>query len=566
MSTTILQHHKTADQKNIRHKFDMDAEKKSFVLSEGSPESFKADTWAEIISGTFARSPFFRVPEFLSSMAACAQQFRQTKFEYNEDPAIADIEKKKQPGGGTASIIAVQYDEEKGTLDIISCGNSNVFIIRNSTQEDATIACFPYDIFDALDTNRHFLNSEELLRGKVDSHFFKNKRIVIDKTDTIILASNFLSRMLLRKKELHNASEVLKELIAINDYSTLHRFCLKHKQRRELEDEEVSVAIIKMEAYEVVRKILPPVHTPQHMQQQQHELHVASHTAHNKTVDVEDIPAVVINVEEQEKKTRHTSRFPPPREEKHEPRHASSHVKPGERIEKEHISEVIIDVKEQGKKAANLPTHKEEIHKSKHESHMSRERSHKSSGHNIAHYSGRSSHSSDWHSDDYGRVKSALHRSKKKSRLYQQLLAGSLIAIFLLLCAWLYSSGHPDTRPVVNMLPQNETDNSCADRLNVLNDSIAILNNKLSAAIGTEKVVIKKEVINNNYPRAHKHWPRHHSKDVYSDNGGKRKVIKVTKVTTVTTTKWVKKDKDVNIVEDTHSGGSSEQLRYKRIY
>ncbi len=562
MSTTILQHHKTADHKNIRHKFDMDAEKKSFVLSEGSPESFKADTWAEIISGTFARAPLFRVPEFLSSMAACAQQFRQTKFEYNEDPAVADVERKKQPGGGTASIIAVQYDEEKSTLDIISCGNSNVFIIRNSVQEDATIECFPYDTFDALDTNRHFLNSEELLRGKVDNHFLKNKTIVIDKTDTIILASNFLSRMLLRKKESHNAAEVLKELIAINDYSTLHHFCLKHKQRRELEDEEISVAIIKMEAFEQVSRIIPPVHRPQH-RQEHHEPHMASHTDHNKTVDVEDISAVVINVEEQEKNIRHTSRFPPPREEKHETRHASSHAKPGERIEKEQISEVIINVNEQGKKAAGPPPHKEEIHRSKHESHMSKERSHRSSGHIVVPYSGHSSRSSDWRNDDYSRVKTALYRSKKRSRLYQQLLAGSLIAIFLLLCAWLYSSGHPNTRPIVNMLPQNETDNSCADRVNALSDSIAILNNKLSTAITNEKVVIKKEVINNNYPRAHKHWPRHHNKEIYSDNGGKRKVIKVTKITTVTTTKWVKKDKDVDITEDTHRVGGSMQQRYK---
>jgi len=561
MSITILQHHRSTDHKSIRHKFDMDVQKKCYVLSEGASESFKPETWAEIISGTFAKNPRFYIPELITSLKAGAQQFRQTGVTHDDGTPAGALEKRKQPGGSTASLIGLQLSDDNRKLNVVGCGNCNLFIIKNIEYENSTITSFPYNTIASLDANRSFLNTEQLIQGKLDESFFRNTTIEVEKSDTIILVTGSLGRMLLKKNDLRTVIDLLKELIAINDYAALHHFCLKHKQGKELEDEEISVMILNAEEKDVLRRITPPMRFAIH-KDEKHTHVPASHTGQQAAKEIINISELVINVDEKEQLKNSN---PAPDEQKHKvEKHESKHIAHASHKKTtsvENVSGLIVNFDENGPRRKNEPApqhHKDEKHSSpRAASHKTHKEMHHESHRSSGHRSDRSYivpvYLPQRRRDSSRRRKKGFF-IKKEDRLYTGILATICLIILLLLgISFFKSDSRADTMQIVDkQLHQKEADDIYAERIKIMSDSINILNSQVNSLIIAEQDCEKRHTIVPVVPkhRVHKyahHRTRHiwhHHEDVpeiieeptISKTANTTTIIKTTKITTTTKT------------------------------
>ena len=248
MSITILQLHKRASYKfkNIQDKFAFNEANKCFALSDGTTQSFNSENWAEIITKHFVANPTFNKQMLINDFTNCVQEYKNSKFEFSTNPAKASLEKTKQNKGGTATFIGLQFLQDNH-FNVISCGDTNLFVISNDKVE-----YFPYSEIENLDANNFFINTEQLIQNKIDETYFQTKTFSFHNNDTILLATDALSRLLLKQPS------VASELTAINDFETLHKFCLTYWDKKEMEEDDISAIIIKVESKNKIQQILPP--------------------------------------------------------------------------------------------------------------------------------------------------------------------------------------------------------------------------------------------------------------------------------------------------------------------
>ncbi len=248
MNITILQLHKRASYqfKNIQDKFAFNETKKCFALSDGTTQSFYSETWAEIFTKYFVANPTFENQKLIADFTSCVEQFKNSNFKFSTNPAKASLEKTKQQKGGTTTFIGLQFLHDS-QFNVISCGDSNLFIISKDKVEH-----FPYSDINNLDSNNFFINTEQLLQNKIDETYFKTKTFSYQSNDTLILATDALSRLLLKQPN------VISELTAINDFESLHKFCLTYWEKKEMEEDDISAIIIKVESKNKIQHILPP--------------------------------------------------------------------------------------------------------------------------------------------------------------------------------------------------------------------------------------------------------------------------------------------------------------------
>lgn len=248
MNITILQLHKRASYKfeNIQDKFAINDANKSFALADGTTQSFNSETWAEIITKHFVHAPTFENEKLISNFTACVQEYKNAKFEYSIAPAIASLEKAKQDKGGTATFIGLQF-VDVNQLNVISSGDTNLFIIRNDE-----VDFFPYNEIETLDRNNFFINTEKLLENKIDETYFQTKTFFFHSGETFVLATDALSRLFLKQPK------TISEFITINDFNTLHKFCLTYWENKQMEEDDISAIIIKIESKNQLKVIQPP--------------------------------------------------------------------------------------------------------------------------------------------------------------------------------------------------------------------------------------------------------------------------------------------------------------------
>lgn len=248
MSITILQLHKRASYtfKNIQDKFAINEANKCFALADGTTQSFNSETWAEIITKHFVDAPTFENKKLISNFTNCVAEYKNAKFEFSSNPAKASLEKTKQNKGGTATFIGLQF-VENNQLNAISSGDTNLFIVRNDE-----IDFFPYKEIETLDANNYFINTEQLLQNKIDEAYFQLKTFFFHSGDIFILATDALSRLFLKQPK------TISEFISINDFDALHKFCLTNWENKQMEEDDISAIIIKVEVKNQVRKIQPP--------------------------------------------------------------------------------------------------------------------------------------------------------------------------------------------------------------------------------------------------------------------------------------------------------------------
>lgn len=248
MSITILQLHKRAsyDFKNIQDKCAINHNTKSFALADGTTQSFNSEIWAEIITKDFVSNPSFNANILLKSFQKRVSDYKNVDFNFSSNPAKASLEKAKANKGGTATFIGFQLNNNK--IDVISCGDSNLFLLN----EEGKIRTFPFSDLDSLDSNNQFINTEQLILEKIDDTFFKQTRLEVKENDIIILATDAISRLILKKPE------TISELLKIQKFDDLHHFCIKKWEHKELEEDDISVIIIPVAHNNQVKYIVPP--------------------------------------------------------------------------------------------------------------------------------------------------------------------------------------------------------------------------------------------------------------------------------------------------------------------
>jgi serine/threonine protein phosphatase PrpC len=249
MNTKIFQLHKRSsyEYKFIQDKFAVSKDQKVFALADGTTQSFQSEIWAKIITDNFVNEPFFNSTELINSFKEYASVFKKTKFEFSSNPAKASLEKAKLNKGGTSTFIGLKFITEK-QIEIISCGDSNVFILK----KDRKIKPFPFNNVNDLDSNNHFINTEQLINNVINDSFFQTNIFEINEGDTVILATDAISRLILKN------INILIDLIKYETFEDFLSFCIKHWENKGLEEDDITLIIIKIEEGESLKKIYPP--------------------------------------------------------------------------------------------------------------------------------------------------------------------------------------------------------------------------------------------------------------------------------------------------------------------
>lgn len=250
MSVTILQIHKRASYefKYIQDKYAISLDSKILALADGTTQSFSSEIWAEIITNEFENAPTFVPSEAIQLFKGCVEKYKNSKFEFSINPAKASLEKSKQNKGGTATFIALRFLNDN-KIELISCGDSNFFLLAS----DNNIISYPFSDLDSLDANNNFINTEALIQEKIDDTHFTVKSFEYQHGDRFILATDALSRFLIKKPSAFN------ELLQIEDFEQLNIFCAKYWDSKELQEDDISAIILNIDNKNTKKIIIPPI-------------------------------------------------------------------------------------------------------------------------------------------------------------------------------------------------------------------------------------------------------------------------------------------------------------------
>jgi hypothetical protein len=249
MDIKVLQLHKRASYefKYIQDKYAINLDAKIFALADGTTQSFNSEIWAEIITKRFAEIPVFNSFELISSFTNQVAEYKNAKFEFSSNPAKASLEKEKQNKGGTATFFGLKFTREN-KVEVISCGDTNLFLLNSENK----VIGFPFSDVDSLDSNNYFVNTEQLLENKIDEKFFSLKSVEYKDNDKIIIATDALSRLILKEPT------ILSEILKIEEFDQLNDFCLKYWESKELQEDDISAIIIPAYNSGKVKIIEPP--------------------------------------------------------------------------------------------------------------------------------------------------------------------------------------------------------------------------------------------------------------------------------------------------------------------
>lgn len=249
MSIKILQLHKRAsyEYKYIQDRYALSSDNNVFALADGTTQSFNSELWAEIITKEFVNNPNFLPQNLITQFKESVSAYKNAKFDFSPNPAKASLERAKQSKGGTATFIGIRINEGN-SIDVISCGDTNLFLLNSENK----IKTFPFSDINSLDANNHFVNTEVLLQNGIDESYFKNTSLSYSQSDAIILATDALSRLVLKKPD------TIRDLLKIQTFENLLDFCLKKWETKELEEDDISAIIITPKDYKEIQLICPP--------------------------------------------------------------------------------------------------------------------------------------------------------------------------------------------------------------------------------------------------------------------------------------------------------------------
>ncbi len=233
---------------DIQDRFSINLQNKSIALADGTTQSFNSKIWAELITQGFTNNPILNSIELIEQFKKDSCSFKEVKPVFHENPAIAALQIEKVKKGGTATFLGLQFFD-KNNFEIVCSGDTNLFKLTNNL----ILNTFPFSTREALDKNDYFLNSEELLNNKVNEDFFVRARFQLNVNETIILATDALSRFFLE------FPDQINDFLKISSFEDFHNFCLRNWDDKKLQEDDISAIIIQDELKDCFELFCPIV-------------------------------------------------------------------------------------------------------------------------------------------------------------------------------------------------------------------------------------------------------------------------------------------------------------------
>lgn len=251
MGITILQLHKRSSYefKYIQDKLSINLQNKTIAVADGTTQSFNSEVWADIITKAFTEKSAFKVEQIIELFSNKVPEFKSYNYDFSNNPAKASLEKAKQAIGGTATFLGLKFNDVN-SIDVISCGDTNLFLFNDKNKYTA----FPFSDIESLDRNNNFINTEQLLLSKIDETYFKYKTIPLEPNDVLILATDALSRLILKNPK------IIYELLLVNNFDALLEFCQNFWDAKELQEDDITAVIIPVSEMDKVNIVEPPAH------------------------------------------------------------------------------------------------------------------------------------------------------------------------------------------------------------------------------------------------------------------------------------------------------------------
>jgi hypothetical protein len=248
MEVKILQIHKRSsyEYRFIQDKYSFSNDGMTLALADGTTQSFKSESWAELICNKYILDPVVDPTRLLANLETYAQEFRNIRFDYNAQPAKASLERSKEKLGSTSTFLGLLSTKDR-VLSYISIGDSNIFLITKN--QTVTI---PFPSIDALDSNNSFLNTESILLGDVNESNFITGEISVEDETTVIVATDALSRLFLQSPQTQS------EFLEIANFEGLRSFCMKYWDFKLLQEDDITAFVIGAKQATSIVEITPP--------------------------------------------------------------------------------------------------------------------------------------------------------------------------------------------------------------------------------------------------------------------------------------------------------------------
>lgn len=248
MQVKVLQLHKRPSEifENIQDKFSVNENLNCFALADGTTQSFRSEIWADLICKEFQNNPIFEARKLIENFKKNAVKFNEYDFQFSDNLAIASLQKTKKKKGGTATFLGLQINNN--ICKAISCGDTNLFHLKHNS-----IDYFPYENREEIDKNTSFINTEQIFEENFNLDQIKVNEIIFENNETIILATDALSRLFLADEKF------IYEFLNIDNFEEFHNFCLNNWDARILEEDDISAIIIKKNNTNSYTEILPPI-------------------------------------------------------------------------------------------------------------------------------------------------------------------------------------------------------------------------------------------------------------------------------------------------------------------
>lgn len=215
--------------------FEIDLTTGRVAISDGASESFDSKTWAHLLVSEFVRNPAINV-EWLENVV----------LEYSKQYDLAALSWSKQASferGSFATLIGLEYFQEKNTLDVITIGDSMCAFI----EERVLRKTFPYSSFEEFQQRPELLCTKRENNEFVQDNTFYTKHVtsltVYPEREThLLLMTDALAEWALRQE----AEGVPKwgELLNIRSQEDLQELVLIEREEKRMRIDDVTLVVL----------------------------------------------------------------------------------------------------------------------------------------------------------------------------------------------------------------------------------------------------------------------------------------------------------------------------------
>lgn len=232
MPVKIFQLHKRSSYtySQIQDKFSYNEGLKVVSIADGTTQSFRSELWANLLTEEFVLKPHFVKKSFLKSLEGSFEKFKKIDFTFSSNTALAYLEKQKMAMGATSTLMGLKFDNN--ALEIISCGDGNVFIVNDK----AKLKTLPFADIEALDNNKSFINTEKYTEIEEEELYYN--KVTLDVNDKVIICTDALSRLLLQDES------YLQQIVKFKNYQDFFDFCISLWDAKKMQEDDITLVVV----------------------------------------------------------------------------------------------------------------------------------------------------------------------------------------------------------------------------------------------------------------------------------------------------------------------------------